>query len=55
MQEVLRADGYLVMDGPSTGYFGKQTAAAVSAYQKDHGLPVTGQADEQTQRAILGE
>ena len=55
MQEVLRAQGYLVMDGPSTGYFGPQTRKAVSAYQKDHGLEVTGKADEATQKSILGE
>ncbi len=55
MQEVLRAQGYLVMDGPSTGYYGPQTRKAIAAYQKDHGLEVTGKADEATQRSILGE
>ena len=54
MQDVLRAQGYLVIDGPSTGYYGKQTAEAVRAYQEAHGLPATGQADAATQMSILG-
>ena len=55
MQEVLRAGGYLEMDGPSTGYYGPKTTKAVKAYQKDHGLEATGKADAATQRALLGE
>ena len=54
MQEVLRSQGYLQMTGPSTGYYGPQTAKAVSAWQRDHGLEATGEADEATQRSILG-
>ena len=53
LQEALRRRGYLVMDGPSTGYFGEQTAAAISAFQADNGLTVTGEADESTQRLLL--
>ena len=54
MQEVLRSQGYLKMTGPSTGYYGPQTAKAVTAWQADHGLEATGEADEATQRSILG-
>ncbi len=54
MQDKLRAMGYLKMDGPSTGYYGGQTAEAVAAFQKAQGILVTGEADEATQRAILG-
>ena len=53
LQEKLRAMGYLKMDGPSTGYYGPQTVKAVAAFQKDNGLPVTGEADIETQRLIL--
>lgn len=34
------------------GIYGKQTMAAVSLFQKIHGLPVTGVTDEQTWNAI---
>ena len=54
MQDVLREQGYLVMDGPTTGYFGDQTEKAVAAYQRDHSLEPTGEADEATQKLILG-
>ena len=53
MQDRLRAMGYLQMDGPSTGYYGDKTAEAVAAFQSSRGLSVTGEADEQTQRALL--
>ena len=53
LQEKLRAMGYLKFDGPSTGYYGPQTVKAVAAFQKDNGLPVTGEADIETQRLIL--
>ncbi|MFM2415183.1 MAG: hypothetical protein RI911_876 [Candidatus Parcubacteria bacterium] len=39
LQMQLNAAGYPV---PVTGFFGTRTAAAVSAYQKAHGLKVTG-------------
>ena len=55
LQEALRSQGYLVMDGPSTGYYGEMTAQAVSAFQADHGLTVSGEADGVTQDMILAE
>jgi hypothetical protein len=54
MQDALRALGLLKMDGASTGYFGQQTADAVKRYQAQAGLPVTGVADSQTQKKLLG-
>ena len=54
MQERLRAQGYLEMTGPSTGYYGEKTARAVAEFQRAHGLKPTGEADRETQRAILG-
>ena len=54
MQDALREQGYLVIDGPSTGYYGKQTAEAVRAFQEANGLPATGEADADTQKRILG-
>lgn len=53
LQEALRSQGYLKIDGPSTGYYGEQTAKAVSAFQADHGLEASGEADADTQRMIL--
>ena len=54
MQDKLRQEGYLKMDGPSTGYFGDQTAKAIAAFQNANGMLATGEADEATQKAILG-
>ena len=53
MQDKLRELGLLVMDGPSTGYYGKQTAEAIQQFQEKNGLPATGEADEATQRLLL--
>ena len=53
LQNKLRALGMLQMEGASTGYYGKQTAAAVAAFQSAAGLPATGEADAATQLAIL--
>ncbi len=53
LQDALRSQGYLVMDGPSTGYYGEKTAQAVSAFQADHGLEASGEADGATQDMIL--
>ena len=53
LQDALRRQGYLVMDGPSTGYYGEKTARAVSAFQSAHGLDASGEADATTQRLIL--
>ena len=35
------------------GVYGEGTAAAVAAFQRDHGLPETGIADSETQRLLL--
>ncbi|MDA0702251.1 MAG: peptidoglycan-binding domain-containing protein [Proteobacteria bacterium] len=43
-QKELRGHGY--HSGPVDGIFGPQTRAAVRAYQRDAGLPVTGVADQ---------
>ena len=53
LQEKLRAMGYLEMDGPSTGYYGPQTAKAIAAWQKDNGLAANGEADAEVQRRLL--
>ena len=53
MQDKLRAMGLLQMDGPSTGYYGEQTAQAVKAFQAKAGLEVTGVADARTQQRLL--
>ena len=53
MQDALRALGWLRMEGPSTGYFGQQTADALKQYQAQAGLPVTGVADSETQKRLL--
>ncbi|MDO4865343.1 MAG: peptidoglycan-binding protein [Clostridia bacterium] len=54
LQDRLRKLGYLTMSGPSTGYYGARTAAAVAAYQRSRGLKATGRADAATQRLLLG-
>ena len=53
LQDKLRALGYLQMDGPSTGYFGDQTAEALKAFQQNNGLNPTGVADSLTQQVLL--
>lgn len=52
LQNALRALGCLDMEGPSTGYFGQQTADALRQYQAQAGLPVTGVADSETLRRL---
>lgn len=54
MQDKLREMGLLVMEGESTGYYGKQTAEAISKFQEKAGLPATGVADSATQRLLMG-
>ncbi|MBE5808724.1 MAG: hypothetical protein E7317_10360 [Clostridiales bacterium] len=54
LQDALRAQGLLKIDGESTGFYGKQTVQAVTDFQRAHGLPATGEADRATQEAILG-
>ena len=53
LQDKLRALGYLDISGPSTGYYGAQTVKAVKRFQEAVGLPVTGEADEDTQRRLM--
>ena len=53
LQNKLRRMGYLNMDGPTTGYYGDQTAQAVAAFQKANGIDADGEADAMTQQAIL--
>lgn len=52
LQTALAQQGFQV--GEIDGDFGPNTAAAVSAFQSAHGLPVTGVADEATQQALAG-
>ena len=49
-QKRLKKLGYY--DGDCAGKFGKATAAATMAYQKDKGLPQTGEADAATLQAL---
>lgn len=53
LQDALRALGLLKLDGPSTGYYGEQTAEAVKRYQAREGLPATGEADSETLKRLL--
>lgn len=50
LQVALRAQG--LYKGPIDAVAGPETAAAVSAFQRDHGLRVTGRANGQTRRAL---
>lgn len=49
----LEAKGY--KPGPIDGIFGRRTAAALRAYQKDQGLLITSVFDGPTAKALLGE
>jgi len=51
-QELLKAKGYYV--GEVDGLNGPRTEAAISAFQKDQGLPVTGKLDEKTAKQLNG-
>jgi peptidoglycan hydrolase-like protein with peptidoglycan-binding domain len=51
VQRELAARGFDV--GAEDGKLSDKTRAAISAYQKDHGLPVTGEASDQLLRHIL--
>ena len=44
LQEALIEEGYLARE--ADGVFGSTTEKALRLYQRDQGLPVTGQADE---------
>ena len=48
LQEALAAAGYDVGSAGADGVYGKDTAAAVKQYQKDHGLAVDGIAGKNT-------
>ena len=38
--------------GPADGVSGRRTAAALRAFQRDHGLPDSGRLDEATRQAL---
>lgn len=46
----LKADGYY--DGKLDGIIGEKTKKALEEYQKDNGLPITGELDEATLKAL---
>jgi putative chitinase len=52
-QERLQARGYAI-DGTPDGEITSQTVAAVSAFQHDNELPVTGDVDDDTAEALYG-
>ena len=53
IQAGLMAMNLLTIDGDEpTGFYGELTEAAVRKFQETHGLPVTGEADADTQKAI---
>ncbi len=52
IQEALIDRGY--KPGPVTGEVNQQTAAAISAFQRDQGQPQTGQASKRLYETILG-
>ena len=51
LQEKLIAMGYLT--GSPDGVYGDGCVAAIRAYQKDHGMEQTGEADADLVRTIL--
>lgn len=56
LQTMIRVIAQNDPDQPSLipdGIYGNQTTAAVSAFQRNHGLPVTGVADQQTWEAVV--
>ena len=58
LQTMLRVISQIVESQPSLvpdGIYGVQTMGAVSAFQRDHGLPVTGVTDLTTWEAIVAE
>ena len=52
-QQRLKDRGYYA--GPVDGAMGPRTTAALRAYQRDHGLSVTGRLDSQTASALVSE
>lgn len=58
LQTMLRVIAQEDMRQPSVipdGIYGSQTAAAVAAFQRNHGIPVTSVADQATWEAIVAE
>lgn len=58
LQTMIRVIAQNDPDQPSLipdGIYGVQTTGAVSAFQQNHGLPVTGVADQNTWEAIVAE
>ena len=53
LQRALRDAGYHT--GPIDGRLAYVTEAAIRGFQRDHGLPVTGQLDEAQARLLLGD
>lgn len=53
IQLLLASHGY--DPGFADGIMGDRTKSAISAYQKDNGLPVTGEIDEKLVRKLLGK
>ena len=51
VQKKLKELGY--DPGSADGIWGKKTASAVKSFQRDNGLPVTGQLDEQTRAKLI--
>jgi len=49
-QETLRSSGYA--PGPTDGIMRFETASALRAFQREHGLRVTGQTDPETLAAL---
>ncbi len=54
LQKALAAAGYNVGNAGADGVYGKDTAAAVKQYQKDHGLAVDGIAGKNTLGSLYG-
>lgn len=52
LQQQLRALGYALSDGDGDGVYGATTARAVRAFQHEHGLGETGDADAATRAAL---
>ena len=53
MQEMLEGLGYDI--DRTDGYFSKQTAVTLEAFQKDQGLSVTGELNQETAERLQGE
>lgn len=54
-QICLMQGGYLDCNPGSDGYFGRETKAALAAFQKKHDLYASGEADDMTKAILLDE